>query len=268
MKEEKETTVPVSGSAPSMQERRLPEFNAMQKVKRRFFAMRNGDLARQMAVRGAGYRINFGLNLPQISDIARDFLPGGREWESLSSGDGLATPYAGFDMAGFARRLRDNTTTRESMLIAPMLFPVDRLTGEEALAWMRSVPTPEVADVLCLKLLRRHPCAPSLVSTLLNDGQQEEADDGGGADNRSELARYCALRLLMNLLQSGKVTATAAMSLLTAQSTHVTPMTAGIIRQLHDEISFLSGRHGEVSVVDNEGKDAGGVEGDGPEDWV
>jgi hypothetical protein len=120
---------------PAPEERQLPEFNAMQKVKRRFFAMRNGDLAQQMAERGAQYRINFGLNLPQISEIARDFLPGGVEAAQLP---------AGFSMADFARRLRANDTTRESMLIAPMLFPVDELTMEEAYTWAATAPPPRV----------------------------------------------------------------------------------------------------------------------------
>lgn len=53
-------------------ERDLPEFNLMQTVKRRFFAMRNGALAEQMRSRGLTYRINFGLNLPQIKEIAAD----------------------------------------------------------------------------------------------------------------------------------------------------------------------------------------------------
>ena len=44
---------------PGAEERKLPEFNAMQRVKRRFFAMRNGDLAAQMAALGAAYQINF-----------------------------------------------------------------------------------------------------------------------------------------------------------------------------------------------------------------
>ncbi len=148
---EKETAIP------GLEERKLPEFNAMQRVKRRFFAMRNGDLAQQMAERGARYRINFGLNLPQVSEIARDFLPGGKEHMAVYGGQPPLPE--DLDMADFARRLRDNTSTRESMLIAPMLFPVEALSEEEALEWMRSVPTPEVADVLCLKLLRNHPSA-------------------------------------------------------------------------------------------------------------
>lgn len=208
---------------PDMEERKLPEFNAMQRVKRRFFAMRNGDLAQQMAERGANYRINFGLNLPQVSEIARDFLPGGKE--HLPSADGFAPLPADFDMADFARRLRDNTSTRESMLIAPMLFPVEALSEEEALEWMRSVPSPEVADVLCLKLLRNHPSAPALTERLLSD--------------ESSLARYAALRLALNLLQCGKVTPESLLIPLDTEESRRDPLTASLCRQLRDEINFL-----------------------------
>ena len=45
-------------------------FNMMQAVKRRFFAMRNGALAEQMKSGGADYKINFGLLLAQVADIA------------------------------------------------------------------------------------------------------------------------------------------------------------------------------------------------------
>lgn len=217
MKEEKKVGVTESGQVPSIQERQLPEFNAMQKVKRRFFAMRNGDLAQQMTERGAQYRINFGLNLPQISEIARDFLPGGREREELPPD---------FDMADFSRRLRDNTTTRESMLIAPMLFPVDALTMEEALTWACSVSTPEVADVLCLKLLRNFHAATALVEALLSESAQ--------------MSHYTALRLLLNLLQAGKISPSAALSLMTVEESRPTPLTATLLRQLRDEIDFLA----------------------------
>lgn len=215
---EKETIIP------GMEERQLPEFNAMQRVKRRFFAMRNGDLAQQMTERGARYRINFGLNLPQISEIARDFLPGGNEHTVCEAGP-IPLP-SGFDMADFSRRLRDNTSTRESMLIAPMLFPVKQLTEEEALGWARSVPTPEVADVLCLKLLRNYPDAPRLVEMLSGDSEP--------------LPRYVALRLALNLLQSGKLTPESLLPMVVAEESRESQLTASICRQLRDEIAFLT----------------------------
>lgn len=215
---EKETIIP------GMEERQLPEFNAMQRVKRRFFAMRNGDLAQQMTERGAKYRINFGLNLPQISEIARDFLPGGKEHTVCD--DGFTPLPTGFDMADFSRRLRDNTSTRESMLIAPMLFPVERLTHEEALGWARSVPTPEVADVLCLKLLRNYHDASRLVEILSGDSEP--------------LSRYVALRLALNLFQSGKLSPESLLPMVVAEESRKSQLTASLCRQLRDEIASLT----------------------------
>lgn len=139
----------------------------MQEVKRRLFAMRNGAVAEAMRKQGAPYRIIFGLNLPQISEIARDFGPD----------------------TELALRLRDNVSTRESMLLAPMLFPVGELSYGVALEWLEKSPTTEVIDVACLKLIKRMPQAEALVEEL---------------SRRSEaLSRYAALRLGANLLPAG-----------------------------------------------------------------
>jgi hypothetical protein len=139
-------------------------------------------------------------------------------------------------MADFARRLRANDTTRESMLIAPMLFPVDELTMEEAYTWAATAPTPEVADILCLKLLRNSPLAPSLASRLLASPEASE--------------RYCGLRLVLNLLQMGKIPARAnapaeldlprVETLARAEQQRPSPLTASITRQLLSELAFLA----------------------------
>lgn len=201
---------------PAAEERQLPEFNAMQRVKRRFFAMRNGDLAAQMAALGAVYQINFGLNLPQIAEIARDFLPGGAE---------APTPDEGFDYADFARRLRSNISTRESMLIAPMLFPVELLEADEALAWACEVPTAEVADILCMKLLRRYAGARDVVMAL--------------AQEDMHLRRYTAMRLLLNLLQTGQADAAFAAPMLEAEEKRGCVTTASVCRQIAQELEFM-----------------------------
>ncbi len=228
---EKQTAIPV------LEERKLPEFNAMQRVKRRFFAMRNGDLAQQMAERGARYRINFGLNLPQVSEIARDFLPGGKEHMAVYGGQPPLPE--DLDMADFARRLRDNTSTRESMLIAPMLFPVEALSEEEALEWMRSVPTPEVADVLCLKLLRNHPSAARMVGTLLYETSSGDCVLLSSGPESCGLVCYTALRLLLNLLQAGQIGAGEAQKLIDAAGNAGSLLTSSVIHQIREEIKFL-----------------------------
>ncbi len=160
-------------------------FNMMQAVKRRFFAMRNGALAEQMKSAGALYRINFGLLQAQIADIARQVIEG-----TLDERPEKLTPEI---MADLARSLRDNASTRESQLIAPMIFPVELLSKDEALDWLISSPSTEVSDTLCHKLMRAHPSGLEISEEVLANS------DAG------ELQRYGALRLLLNLLVTHSV---------------------------------------------------------------
>lgn len=199
-------------SIPSEEERRLPDFNLMQQVKRRFFAMRNGDLAEQMRQRGASYRINFGLNLPQISDIAKQILT---DNPSVSSAE----------QAALATRLWENRTTRESMLIAPMLYPADIMTRDTAMLWASGSPNAEVSDILCHRLLRRLPCAAEIAQSL--------------AASEVPLHRYTALRLMMNLLATGSLDAATALSAAEKELASPSALTLPVSRQLHDEATFL-----------------------------
>ena len=200
-------------SIPTEEERRLPDFNLMQQVKRRFFAMRNGDLAEQMRQRGASYRINFGLNLPQISDIAKQILA---DNPSVSSAE----------QAALATRLWENRTTRESMLIAPMLYPADIMTRDTAMLWATGSPNAEVSDILCHRLLRRLPCAAEIARSLAASAQP--------------LHRYTALRLMMNLLACGKADISATGAAASAESSRVCRLTAPLCRQITTEIDFLT----------------------------
>lgn len=154
-----------------MQDSNIPKdddsrFNEMQTVKRRLFAMRNGIIADTLRRAGSPYRMIFGVNLPQLRDIAAD------------------TPHS----ADLARRLWQNTATRESMLIAPMLIPPDNVTPDDAFEMMTTCFSTEAADVLCLRLLRQLPYATDLIDRAI------KSDD--------DLTRYCALRLMCNLLSN------------------------------------------------------------------
>ena len=190
----------------------------MQAVKRRFFAMRNGDLAAQMARGGISYRINFGLNLPQISDIAQAALTG-------TLPDNPHTP-DDEERRALARLLWDNATTRESRLIAPMLLIPGDIDNKSASEMLRGVMTTEEADVLCHRLLRHYPGAEKIAHGLL-------ADSGA-----TDLRRYAALRLLLNLLISGKGFIPAIEAAVRAESERGCRLTAPVCRQLQDEIDF------------------------------
>lgn len=143
-----------------------PSFNEMQTLKRHFFAMRNGIIADVLRRGGSPFRIIFGLNLPQIVEIANQ------------------TPHT----KDLAIRLWQNTSTRESMLIAPMLMPREEFGIDEARMWATQVPAFEVADILCHRLLRHLPYAARLVGDFI-------ASD-------SEMLRYTGVRLACNLQHS------------------------------------------------------------------
>ena len=102
----------------------MSEYNQMQLVKRRMYAMRNGIVADALRRNSPSYRMIFGLNLPQIAEIA------------------ASQPQD----AAFSAELWADRRTRESLLLAPMLYPPAEMDEATALAWMYDVRDTEVAD--------------------------------------------------------------------------------------------------------------------------
>lgn len=178
------------------------QFNKMQTLKRRFFAMRNGLLADQLRRAGSKFRIIFGLNIIQLNEIAEDY---------------------GHD-AEFARTLWENTATRESMLMAPMLWRPDDFSVEEVMELCRSIPEPEIADMVCHRLLKRRDDAAEIAETLI-------ATD-------LPLLRYTALRLILPLI-GNRMGAERALKIATAEAQAATPLTASLAAMVKSEAEFL-----------------------------
>ena len=143
-------------------------------IRQEFFVFRNGLLADNLRNSGDCHRMIFGLNLPQIVDIAKRFEPN----------------------HSVATELWNSKETRECRLIAPMLYPVEKFNVETALQWISEIENHEIADNLCHKLLRNVPFASSLATSLI------EGDD---------MQRYISLRLALNLLTINKVIETDQM---------------------------------------------------------
>lgn len=177
----------------------MTTFNEMQTVKRQFFALRNGIVADTYRKAGSNFRIIFGLNLPQIVEIAEQ------------------TPHS----AALADSLWHNTTTRESMLLAPMIYPREEFTQELARQWVAAVPSVEVADILCHRLLRHMPYAAALAASL--------------ADSDSDIERYTGLRLMFNLVAQKPQEALAYARKEAARNCQLTAHTAAM---LADEAAF------------------------------
>lgn len=76
---------------------------------------------------GANYKINFGLTLPLLKKIAEE-IPAD---------------------AQLANALWNDTAVRESMMLAPMLYPSDEFNEDEAEKWVTNMPNIEIADICC-----------------------------------------------------------------------------------------------------------------------
>lgn len=109
----------------------------LSEIKQQFFMYRNGVVADALRKGGVAYDMVFGVNLVQLKEIA----------------SGL--PHT----AQLAEELWADRRTRESMMLAPMLYPVEELAVESAVEMLTQAPTAEVVDVLCHALLRRMPRA-------------------------------------------------------------------------------------------------------------
>ncbi len=164
--------------------------------------MRNGVIADALRRGGSPFKIIFGVNMPQLAEIAADEGP---------------------DIE-LARKLWDNTSTRESMLLAPMLIDAGTFTPDEARRWIASVPSAEIADNLVHKLLRRMSCGYEL------------AVEATRSDN--DMQHYVAMRLLWHYLQThpGQVRELAE-----AEISRDCALTRQAAVQIVDELDFMAG---------------------------
>lgn len=115
-------------------------------IRKLFYTYRNGIVADTLRSAGDSHRQIFGLQLPQISAIAREI------GEGLNDGERMA----------LASELWGEKDCRESRLLAPYLFPVSSLSTEDAAALLEDCRTHEETDILVFRCLRNHPGADEL----------------------------------------------------------------------------------------------------------
>lgn len=116
-------------------------------IKKSFFAFRNGIVADTLRKAGMPYKVIFGLQIPQIAEIARSQSP------SLS----------------IAEQLWNDRDVRESRILATYLFPLDKINMEKAMELARDVQTQEEADMLAFRLFKRLTFADTLLSAMEDD---------------------------------------------------------------------------------------------------
>lgn len=178
----------------------MTEFNELQQVKREMFALRNGVIADTLRKAGSPYKIIFGLNIPQIKEIA----------QHLGKRNNLAST------------LWQNNSTRESMLLAPMLYNVEDFTREMANQWIDEAPTTECIDVLCHSLLRHTPYALDLGKILATDSENPRH-------------RYAGYRLLWHFINKDSDT---ILQIASQENERLQSVASLPARQIIEEIMF------------------------------
>ena len=135
-----------------------------QKIKKEFFAYRNGMIAEQLRAAGDPHTMILGCQLADVIAITEHYDKS----------------------AELAQALWNDASNRECRMAATMLYPIEEFDMETAIAWCQSVECMEIADVLCHRMLRHLPYAKDLWKRLLTCDKK--------------LVRYTAWRLLLNLL--------------------------------------------------------------------
>lgn len=135
----------------------------IKEIKHSFMAFRNGIISDTLRKAGMPYNIIFGLQLPQIAEIARN------NDKNLELADALW----------------QDSGVRESRLLACYLYPLAEVNEDKAYELASSVQTIEEADILSFRLLRNLAFADALANRLSSED--------------SQLISYCGKALRRNL---------------------------------------------------------------------
>lgn len=130
----------------------------VKEIKHRFMELRNGIVADTLRSGGITYKVIFGLQLPQLSEMARELRQ--RLEES--------------DAALLASELWQESNVRESRLLACRLlshYPAEAAKHLTAMA--SEIKTREEADILIFSLLRHYPEGKDLIADI--DVMQNES---------------------------------------------------------------------------------------------
>ena len=125
----------------------------------------NGVISTSMRQRGMNYKLIFGVPIPEIKHIAAVHEPDAELARALWKED-----------------------VREMKILATLLFPAGSMTQEEALAWMREIPYPEIAEQCCNNLFPTVEQPDQLALKFL-------------ADKKSPFGRMCGFLLWAQLFK-------------------------------------------------------------------
>ena len=139
----------------------------IKEIKKQFRLFMNGVVSQSMREKGLDYKLNFGIELPRLKEIAAKFEKDHEVAQAL---------------------WKENI--RECKILAGLLQPVDTFYPEIADIWVEDMHYPEIAELTCMNLFCHLPYASEKVFQWI-------ADEG-------EYFQFCGYMLIARLLMNGK----------------------------------------------------------------
>lgn len=127
----------------------------IQDMRKRCRMAMNGVVSGSMRERGVTYKLNFGLILQQIKDIAIRYEQNAELAEAL---------------------WKENT--RELKILATHLYPKDAFNAEAANRWMNQIANQEIREQVCLNLFQNLPFADQLGIEWSNSNEEDSRTTG------------------------------------------------------------------------------------------
>lgn len=118
----------------------------IQQIRQRLRLAMDGAVSASMRAKGVNYKLNFGVTLPRLKEIAADFIPNVSLAQELWKQD-----------------------VRELKILATMLYPKDLFTPQQASEWVSEIRHIEIAEQFCANLMQDLPFAPACAADWIQD---------------------------------------------------------------------------------------------------
>lgn len=156
----------------------------------------NGMTAASMRAKGVGYRMNFGVDILRLKQIALRYTPDISLAETMWKED-----------------------VRELKILATMLCPIDQFLQEDADRWGREIVNQEIREQACKNLFQELPYTYELVNDWVASGDENIRSTGHWLFARICIARPDMIgRILIEELLDRAITDMRSESLLLRQS--------------------------------------------------
>lgn len=151
------------------------EKTTLSKINALFRGRQNIVVSNLLRERGYNYKVAFGCSVPDIKGVAMMVKEGLQDPDS---------PFFGLDEVELSEALWADENLREAKMAAPMLYPRGTMTVETAERWADSIPTYEVADMVCMYAFQF-----GIGQTLIERWEQ----------SKDKMRAYCAKNLIKRL---------------------------------------------------------------------